>query len=92
MIGNNFLDIMMHRGFTGHCYVLTETTLSKHPVILPKSRCDIHLFKRRRIIPQGLNYSAINVTVAASVRNCRISKTQNMPQKHLLFYSLATAL
>ena len=33
MIGNDFLDIMMHERFTGHqSYVLlcTETTFSKH--------------------------------------------------------------
>ena len=36
MIGNNFLDIMLHQRFTGHqSYVLlcTETTLSNPPVL-----------------------------------------------------------
>ena len=48
MIGKNFFDIMMHLRFTGHqSYVLlcTETTLSNHPAVIPKSSCDVHLLR-----------------------------------------------
>ena len=53
MIGNNFLDIMMHEQFTGHqSYVLlcTETILSNPPVVHPKSSCDVHLLRSPCII------------------------------------------
>ena len=48
MVGNNFLDIMMHWRFMGHqSYVLlcTETTLSNPSVVQPKSSCDVHLLR-----------------------------------------------
>ena len=48
MIGNDFLDIMMHKRFTEHqSYVLlcTETTLSNPPVVHSKSSCDVHLLR-----------------------------------------------
>ena len=50
MIGNHFLDIMIHQRFTGHqSYVLLcpETTLSN-----PKSSCDVHLL--RSLWPRAL--------------------------------------
>ena len=52
MIGNNFLDIMMHKRFTGHqSYVLlcTETTFSNPP------SCTAQIKLRRPSIKKSLH-------------------------------------
>ena len=57
MIGNNFLDIMMHFRFMGHqSYVLLciETTLSNPPVVEPKSSCNVHLLRSPCVMSQAL--------------------------------------
>ena len=57
MIGNSFLDIMMHYRFMGrqsYVQLCTETTLSNHPVVRPKSSRDVHLLRSPWLRPYPL--------------------------------------
>ena len=74
MIGKHFLDIMMHSRFMGHqSYVLlcTETALSNHPVVIPKSSCNVHLLRSPcLLLPEAL----VNTVCLENIDNIKLAK------------------
>ena len=65
-----FFRLLMKGIFNPYVLLCTETTLSKHPVVHPKSSCDVHLSRSLCIIQaiymtvQGGNATSIMGTLA----------------------------